>query len=79
MIKLDIEIGDLILTGKFKNKKVIVKDFGTDEKGQPTVNGRKMLNFRIKKLMPDQTTNEQDEEEQLRLLIRKTLISTTRK
>ena len=29
-----------------------VKDFGTDEKGQPTINGRPILKFRIKKLMP---------------------------
>ena len=52
-MNLDINIGDTILTGRFKNKKVIVKEFGTDAKGQPTINGRPMLNFRIKKLMPD--------------------------
>jgi len=51
-MKLDIQIGDTILTGKFKNKKVVVKEFGTDDKGQPTINGMKMLAFRIKKLMP---------------------------
>jgi len=31
---------------------VVVKDIGTDEHGQPTINGKKMLSFRIKKLMP---------------------------
>ena len=51
-MNLDIQIGDTILTGKFKNKKVVVKEFGTDDKGQPTINGMKMLAFRIKKLMP---------------------------
>tara|TARA_R110000744_G_scaffold70845_1_gene142962 strand:- start:902 stop:1168 length:267 start_codon:yes stop_codon:yes gene_type:complete len=51
-MNLDLQIGDLILTGRFKNKKVIVKEFGKDAKGQPTINGRPMLNFRIKKLMP---------------------------
>ena len=50
--EIDVEIGDTILRGKFKNKPVIVKDFGVDDKGQPTINGKKMLSFRIKKLMP---------------------------
>ena len=57
-MNIDIQIGDTILTGRFKNKKVVVKEFGTDSKGQPTVNGRPMLNFRIKKLIPgDETPN----------------------
>ena len=51
-MKLDLDIGDIILTGRFKNKAVEVKDFSTDEKGQPTINGRTILKFRIKKLMP---------------------------
>ena len=51
-MNLDIKIGDTILTGRFKNKRVEVKEFGTDAKGQPTINGRQMLNFRIQKLMP---------------------------
>jgi len=50
--QLDLEIGDTILRGKFKNKPVVVKSFGKDDKGQPTINGKKMLSFRIKKLMP---------------------------
>jgi hypothetical protein len=32
-----VEIGDEVLGGKFKNKKMIVKDFGTDENHQPTI------------------------------------------
>lgn len=51
---IDLQIGDTILTGRFKNKKVVVKEFGVDDKGQPTVNGRPMLKFRIKKLIPGQ-------------------------
>ena len=51
-MNLDVQIGDTILTGKFKNKRVVVKEFGTDAKGQPTINGRPILNFRIAKLMP---------------------------
>jgi hypothetical protein len=50
--EIDLEIGDTILRGKFKNKAVVVKEFGVDDKGQPTINGKKMLSFRIKKLMP---------------------------
>ena len=49
--EIDLEVGDTILRGKFKNKPVVVKSFGTDEHGQPTINGKKMLSFRIKKLM----------------------------
>ena len=46
-IKLDVEIGDTILMGKFKNKKVIVKSIGKDEHGMPTINGKKVATFRI--------------------------------
>ena len=51
-MNIDLKIGDTILTGRFKNKKVVVKEFGVDDKGQPTVNGRPMLKFRIEKLIP---------------------------
>tara|TARA_Y100000034_G_scaffold119991_1_gene162342 strand:- start:193 stop:441 length:249 start_codon:yes stop_codon:yes gene_type:complete len=52
VISLDIKPGDVILTGRFKNKRTIVKDIGTDNLGQPTVNGMKLLSLRIEKLMP---------------------------
>ena len=51
-LELDIEIGDVILTGRFKNKRKVVKDFSNDNLGQPTINGMKALTFRIEKLMP---------------------------
>ena len=51
-LDLDNEEGDVILTGRFKNKRTIVKKIGTDDLGQPTINGMKALNFRIEKLMP---------------------------
>ena len=51
-MELDLEIGDIILTGRFKNKRTEVKKIGTDDLGQPTINGMKALNFRIEKLMP---------------------------
>lgn len=46
-IFIPIEIGDVILTGRFKNKKTIVKSIGVDEYGMPTINGKRGLNFRI--------------------------------
>tara|TARA_Y100000593_G_C4148852_1_gene256040 strand:+ start:407 stop:655 length:249 start_codon:yes stop_codon:yes gene_type:complete len=51
-LELDLEEGDVILTGRFKNKRTIVKKIGKDDLGQPTINGMKALNFRIEKLMP---------------------------
>lgn len=51
-VTLDIEKGDTLLGGRFKNMKTVVKDIGTDELGQPTINGKKLLSFRIAKLMP---------------------------
>ena len=67
-LELDIEKGDVILTGRFKNKRTIVKDIGKDDLGQPTVNGMKALSFRIEKLMPKskwskKTLEELEEEE----------------
>jgi len=50
--ELDVEIGDTVLMGRFKNSPKVVKTIGTDELGQPTINGKKALTFRIKKLMP---------------------------
>ena len=46
-IKLDVNIGDTILMGKFKNKKTVVKTIGKDEHGMPTINGKKVATFRI--------------------------------
>ena len=54
MINIDINIGDTILTGKFRNKKVLVKTIGVDEHGSPTVNGKSILNIRIPKLYSEQ-------------------------
>jgi len=51
-MEIDVEKGDTILTGRFKNSPKIVKSFGTDSNGQPTINGMKALAFRIDKLMP---------------------------
>ena len=52
-MKLDIKVGDVLLGGKFKNKRIVVKEIGKDELGQPTINGKPLLNFRIEKHLPD--------------------------
>ena len=36
-IKLPIEVGDVVLGGKFKNKRIVVKDIGENEKGDITI------------------------------------------
>jgi len=46
-IRVPINIGDTILGGKFKNKKVVVKDIGKNEKGDITINGKPLLKYRI--------------------------------
>ena len=43
-IKLDVEVGDTILMGRFKNKKVKVKSIDYNEKGDLLINGRLHLN-----------------------------------
>ena len=58
-IEIPVEIGDTILTGKFKNKKTVVKSIGSDEHEMPTINGRKVATFR--------TTNKQENTSRQRL------------
>jgi len=51
----DIKVGDIILMGKFKNKKATVTGFGTDKNNQPTIKTDKgevsLYKVRIQKLM----------------------------
>jgi hypothetical protein len=44
---MDVDKGDTVLMGKFKNKRTTVKDIGTDDYGMPTINGKKAATFRI--------------------------------
>ena len=53
-VTIDLQVGDTILTGRFKNKREIVKTIGVDKLGQPTVNGKPMLKFRIEKAIPEE-------------------------
>jgi hypothetical protein len=57
MIKLDIKVGDTIMGGKFKNKKVVVKTIEKNDKGDITINGKPLLRFRIIK---ESTSNDKN-------------------
>ena len=63
---LDIKVGDDILMGRFKNKRVKVKSITYNEKGDLLINGRPALKFRKvknkKKLLPSKTTNKSSAE-----------------
>ena len=46
-INVPISVGDTVLGGKFKNKRIIVKSIGKNEKGDITINNKPLLKFRI--------------------------------
>ena len=48
-IEIPLKVGDTILTGRFKNKKTVVKSIRKDVHGMPTINGRQATTFRIPK------------------------------
>lgn len=62
-ISLDIKVGDILLGGRFKNKRTKVKEIGKDKYGQPTINGRSLLNFHIEKLLPEDRKSKKTREE----------------
>ena len=45
-ININVNPGDVVRMGKFKNKKVKVKDIGKDQHGMPTINGKQATTFR---------------------------------
>ena len=55
-ITLPIEIGDTVLMGKFKNKKVVVKTIGWSDKGDLLINGKSAMRMRLVK---KQETNDE--------------------
>jgi len=58
----ELNIGDQIFLGKFRNKKAFIKDFGVDKLGQPTVKTNKgernMYAFRLQKALDPEATEE---------------------
>ena len=54
-IKIPISVGDTVLGGKFKNKRIVVKSICKNEKGDITINGRPLLKYRT---LDESTLNE---------------------
>ncbi|MEK6829508.1 MAG: hypothetical protein AABY15_05225 [Nanoarchaeota archaeon] len=48
-IDVPINVGDEVLGGRFKNKRIKVKDIGKNEKGDITINDKPLLKVRIPK------------------------------
>lgn len=48
-IKVPIKVGDTVLGGRFKNKKMVVKKIGKNSKGDITINDKPLLKFRLLK------------------------------
>jgi len=46
-LDLPIKVGDTIMMGRFKNKKVVIKSIDFNDKGDLMINGRPALKFRI--------------------------------
>ena len=46
-ITVPIEIGDTVLGGKFKNRRIVVKDIGKNEKGDILINGKPLMKYRL--------------------------------
>jgi len=46
-IKIPIEVGDIVLGGNFKNRRIEVKEIGKNEKGDITINGKSILRVRV--------------------------------
>jgi hypothetical protein len=46
-IKIPIKVGDTVLGGRFKNKKMVVKKIGKNKKGDITINDKPLLKFRL--------------------------------
>jgi len=58
-LNIDLNVGDTVLAGRFKNIKREVKSLGTDDLGQPTYNkGKKLLAVRLEKTMPKEMKKE---------------------
>lgn len=48
-ISVPINVGDTVLGGRFKNKKIVVKDIDKNEKGDITINNKPLLKVRLTK------------------------------
>ena len=66
-LNVDLKVGDMILVGKWKNRRAIVKGFGRDKNNQTTVKTDKgeysLFKFRINKTMPEDKKKQALQEE----------------
>ena len=46
-INIPINVGDTVLGGKFKNKRIVVKSIGKNEKGDITINNKPLMKYRL--------------------------------
>ena len=46
-ITIPINVGDTVLGGKFKNKRIVVKSIDKNEKGDITINGKPLMKYRL--------------------------------
>jgi len=68
-IILDIEKGDFLYGGRFKNKKVLVKKIGKNAKGDITVNGKPLLKYRLVKESTEFESFKEETEDLLRSIV----------
>ena len=65
-VELPIKVGDDVLMGRFKNKRVKVKSITYNEKGDLQINGRPALKIQIsqkrQKVITEKTTNKKSAE-----------------
>ena len=65
-VELPVKVGDTVLMGRFKNKRVKVKSINYNDKGDLQINGRPALKFRLsksdKELLPTKTTKKSSAE-----------------
>lgn len=54
-ITVPIKVGDTVLGGKFKNKKIVVKNIGKNSKGEITINGKPLLRYRLMKNLDEKS------------------------
>ena len=56
-INIPIKVGDVVLGGRFKNKRLIIKKIGKNAKGDITINDKPLLKYRIVKESLEEDVN----------------------
>ena len=45
-VTIEVEVGDTIYMGRFKNKKTLIKKISKDKHGMPIINNKQVVTFR---------------------------------